>query len=209
MRPMKIAILGAGKVGTTLGRGWAKKGHAVVYGVRDPSKVDAATLTNGATAATLREAVAASDVAVLTTPWSAAEDAVKAAGDFAGKPLLDVTNPLGGPGIGLVVGHTSSGGELVAGWAQGAKVVKCFNTTGMENMADPAYPDGPATMLLCGDDAGARETASALARDLGFDPIAVGGLTNARLLEPFGRLWIELALFQGQGRDVAFRLVRR
>jgi predicted dinucleotide-binding enzyme len=87
-------------------------------------------------------------------------------------------------------------------------VVKIFNTTGYNNMANPVYPDGAATMFYCGDDAGAKATAHRLAADLGFDPVDAGPLRQARLLEPLALLWISLAV-HGAGRDIAFRLMRR
>lgn len=208
---MKIAIIGAGPVGQALGRGWAAKGHAVTYAARNPGsdKVRAAlAATPGAAAAPIAPAVAAADAVVLATPWSGAEDALKAAGDFGGKPLLDATNPLT-PQFTLALGHTDSGAEQVQRWAPGAKVVKIFNSTGWENMADPAYPGGRAAMVFCGSDAGARAVAAGLAADLGFEPLDMGGLADARYLEPAAMVWIKLAIVQKMGRGIAFGLLRR
>ncbi|MCA9549459.1 MAG: MFS transporter [Myxococcales bacterium] len=134
--------------------------------------------------------------------------AVEAAGDFGGRPLLDATNPIG-PGFALTHGHTDSGAEQVARWAKNAKVVKVFNTTGVENMAQPRYGDARAAMCLCGDDEAARVLAAGLAADLGFEPLDAGPLANARLLEPAALLWIDLALRRGQGRGFAFGVLRR
>lgn len=206
---MKIAIIGAGNVGGTLGRGWTARGHQVTYGVRDPGGAKAGDLARGgARVASPRQAVEQSDVVVLTTPWAAARDALGALGDLGGRPLLDATNPIG-PGFVLAVGHSSSGGELVQEWAPTARVVKIFNTTGVENMAAPRYGDLPATMLYCGDDEQACGVAAGLAADLGFDAVSAGPLKNARLLEPLGFLWINLAMVQGMGRGIAFKLLRR
>lgn len=206
--PMKLAILGAGQVGATLGRGLARAGHAITYGVRTPTDPKyAPLLTHGARALGLAAAVAESDAVILATPWDGTQSAITAAGDFADRPLLDATNPIG-PGFALTLGHTDSGGEQVQRWARNARVVKVFNTTGLENMADPIYPQGRAVMPLCGDDDPACTTAAALATDLGFDPIRIGGLTHARLLEPAAMLWIMTAIRLGS-RDIAFGLMRR
>jgi predicted dinucleotide-binding enzyme len=209
---MRIAIVGAGNVGTTLGAGWAKAGHQIVYGVRNPTDagVGRRVASTGPTARTLTVAgaVAASEVVLLATPWTATQEALASAGPVAGKIVLDCTNPLKSDLSGLSVGLTSSGAEHVAGWAPGARVVKIFNTTGFNNMANPRYAEGAATMFHCGDDASAKQVAAALAADLGFDPVDAGPLTNARLLEPLAMLWIHLAL-TGQGREIAFRLMRR
>jgi predicted dinucleotide-binding enzyme len=124
-------------------------------------------------------------------------------------PALDCTNPLLPDLSGLTSGNTGSGGEEVAGWTPGARVVKIFNTTGFGNMANPIYVAGPITMLYCGDDPAAKKIAAQLAKDLGFDPIDAGPLTQSRLLEPLALLWITLAIKQGLGMDFAFKLMRR
>ncbi|MEM7158788.1 MAG: NAD(P)-binding domain-containing protein [Myxococcota bacterium] len=206
---MKIAILGAGNVGTTLGRRFVDAGHEVVYAVRNPLAPKSASLAGERTEVlAVPEAVAAAEVVLLSTPWPATEAALAAAGDFGGKPLLDATNPIG-PGLTLTHGHDDSGAEQVQRWARGARVVKVFNSTGRENMADPAYPEGPAAMFLCGDDDDACETARTLCEALGFEPVRVGGLARARVLEPAAMLWIQLAAVLGHGRDIAFGLLRR
>src|SRR4030095_5683729 len=161
---MEIGVIGAGNVAGTLGRRWAQAGHAVVFGVRDPNDEKVRTLlaAAGVNARAGRvEEAAASAVVVLTVPWEAAHDAVRCAGDLTGKVLVDTTNPvtMGPAGLqhGLLVGHTTSAAEQVAAWAQGARVVKAFNTTGFGNMHDPRYGAQAATMFLCGDDTEAEQ----------------------------------------------------
>ena len=199
---MKIAILGAGKVGTTLGEGWVRAGHEVIYGSRNPEKA-----TGGQRFAAPKDAVAQSEVVVLTAPWAAVESILQSVGDFGGRPLIDATNPIG-PGLSLLVGTTDSGAETVQRWAPTAKVVKAFNTTGVENMADPKYPTGRAVMFVCADDVQAKEAATTLASDLGFEGLAMGPLRQARLLEPLAALWISTA-GQLKTRGLAFGLLRR
>lgn len=208
---MQVAIIGAGNVGAALGQALARAGYDVVFAARDPNSasVRAALADAGPTARArpLAEAVAAAEVVLLATPWDATRAALASAGDLAGKVVVDCTNPLG-PGLTLTAGHTTSGGEQVAGWAPGARVVKAFNTTGFGNMVNPVYPDGAASMFICGDDPDARQTVRALAEALGFEVVDCGALTQARLLEPLAALWISLAV-GGMGRDIAFRLMRR
>jgi hypothetical protein len=88
-------------------------------------------------------------------------------------------------------------------------VVKAFNTTGWENMADPIYHGEPTTMFICGDDAEAKAVVSDLATDLGFDVADTGPLSTARYLEPLAMVWIHLAIGQKQGRQIAFKIVKR
>jgi len=184
---MKIAVIGMGNVGGTLGTRWASTGHDVVFGVREP----------------------ASPKVVLATPWESVRDAVAVAGDLRGKVVVDCTNPIAENRSGLTIGLTTSAGEQVAQWATGARVVKAFNTTGSSNMANPEYAEGKVTMFICGDDADAKETVSALATELGFDVCDSGPLQMARYLEPLAMAWIKLAYAQGLGRDIAFRLIKR
>ena len=209
---MNIGIIGAGNVGGTLGTGWARKGHSVVFGVPDPSTPKMSELLGRAGESAKGGSVAeagACDIVVLATPWEVTKSAIQNAGDLKGKVVLDCTNPLLPDLSGLAVGTTTSGGEKVAEWAQGARVVKIFNTTGYGNMADPIYGNDRNTMFYCGDDESAKPIAAGLASDLGFEPIDAGPLTQARLLEPFALLWITLALKQGLGFNIAFKLMRR
>ncbi len=210
---MRIAIIGVGNVGSTLGKGWAAKGHQIIYGVRNPGdgKAEAAVKATGgkARAATVKDAASAADVVVLAVPWGAAREVVKQAGDLTGKIVVDATNPLRPDMSGLVLGHNTSAGEEVARWAEGAKVVKAFNTTGAQNMANPQFGGQSASMFLCGDDAAAKKAVASLAEALGFEPVDAGPLTQARHLEPLAMLWITMAYAHGHGPNIAFKLLRR
>lgn len=200
----KIGIIGAGNVGGTLGRVWASRGHDVLFGVRDPGSAEPLGRMG-----TIAEAFAHGDILALATPWGATHDVLASAGDLSGKILFDCTNPLL-PGLaGLEYGNTISGAEKVAEWAPGARVVKVFNTTGFNVMADPSFPGGPPAMLYCGDDAEAKAAAHQLAEEAGFEALDAGPLAQARLLEPYALLWITLAMKYGYGREIAFRLLRR
>jgi len=209
---MKIGILGGGNVGGSLGEGWAKYGHEVCFGVRDPSAPDLkgrlARMQGRGTAASAPAASEFGEVIVNALPWPATKTVLPEL-NLAGKVLLDCTNPLLENLAGLEVGTTTSGGEMVAGWATGSHVVKIFNTTGYGNMVNPTYHGKPSTMFYCGDDSGAKRIAASLASQLGFDPIDAGPLTNARLLEPYALLWIWLAVFGGVGREFSLQLVKR
>src|SRR5262249_23186695 len=147
------------------------------------------------------------EVVVLATPWDGAEQAVRAAGDLAGKILIDCTNPVG-PGL----SHAAppSGAEHVARWAPGARLVKAFNTVGYNVMEQPRFGDRAADAYLCGDDAAAKHTVAELARELGFEAVDCGPLAKAALLEALALLWISLAR-QGprSAREIAFSLLRR
>ena len=210
---MKISILGAGSVGSTLGKGWANKGHEVFFGVRNLDDEKARNLIedigNNVQAGTNNEAIAYSNIIVLALPWQVVPKVLEEAGDLGEKIIIDVTNPLTPDFSGLEIGFDTSGAEKVAQWAKGAKVFKSFNQTGWENMANPIYKGKATAMLVCGDDEEAKKTVLQLVEDIGFEAIDAGKLEVARLIEPFGMTWIHLAIKQGLGRDWAFQIVRR
>ena len=203
---MTLSIIGAGNVGLALARNLIDKGESVSFGVPDPAKYAAAVAALGAKAqvGTVAQAVAAADLVILAVPYNAARQVAESVADWNGKVLVDATNPLAPALAGLALGTTTSGAEQIAGWARGARVVKAFNTTGAENMADPRYPGGAVFMPVAGDDADARARVVALATRMGFDAVDAGPLAAARYLEPFAMTWIHLALKRGLGRDFAF-----
>jgi len=206
-----IGILGAGNVGTALARAFIAKGESVVLGVPNPDKYrDAvAGLGPGARIDTTEAAIEASDLVILATPYAAALSIARSRPDWSNRILVDATNPLAAGLAGLSVGTTTSGAEEIAKAAHGARVVKAFNTTGAENMADSRYPGGAVFMPVCGDDAEARNRVITLATLIGFDAVDLGDLKAARYLEPFAMTWIHMAILLGHGRSFAFARLRR
>jgi hypothetical protein len=206
-----IAILGAGNVGTALAGALIAKGESVDFGVPHPDKYRETVSALGplARVASTADAIAGSELVILATPYSAALGIAESVADWQDRILVDATNPLA-PGLaGLSVGTTTSGAEEIAKAAHGARVVKAFNTTGAENMADSRYAGGQVFMPVCGDDAEARKRVIALATLIGFDAVDCGDLAVARYLEPFAMTWIHMAIKLGHGRSFAFARLRR
>ncbi|HUA66161.1 MAG TPA: NADPH-dependent F420 reductase [Alphaproteobacteria bacterium] len=206
---MKIAVIGAGNVGGTLGRAWAGSGHQVVFGVRDVNSDKVKKLISEskgkAKAASVPDAVAQSDVVLLATPWEGSRAALQSAGNLAVNPV-EIS-----PAFlekGLLVGHTTSASEQIAQWAKGAKVVKAFNTIGSIHMTNPRFGGQSATMFICGDDADAKKTVKQLSDELGFETVDAGPLKAARLLEPLAMLWMHLA-FGAIGPNFGFKVIRK
>lgn len=212
---MKIAIIGAGKVGRTLGRRWAEVGHEVMFGVRnhhdEKTKKLLSEMLGHAAAGSNEMSAQWAEIIVLTTPWNATEQAIKQCRDLTGKIVLDCTNPvkLGATDEMLELGYDTSAGEMVAKWAKGAAVFKSLNQVGWEVMADPVLEDRKAAMFFAGPDGPGRQTVSDLIADLGFEVFHIGDITLSRLLEPLGMTWIHTAFTMGMGRDWAFSVVRR
>lgn len=208
-----VAIIGTGDVGSALGLRWTEAGHEIIYGSRAPdsARVVALVAETGPTACAYEPAAAAAaaEVIVLAIPYGAVERVLPTLGDLRGKVVIDCTNPLSRDLQSLVVGGETSAAEVIAGMLPGARVVKALNSTGVANMRDAAYPEGPPTMLLAGESAMAKALVADLVTDLGFEPVDAGPLKSARWLEPLAMLWIELAYRQGLGDDIAFKLIRR
>jgi predicted dinucleotide-binding enzyme len=207
---MQLAIIGAGNVGNALATGWIKGGHSITFGVRDPDAAQARE--TAAACVSVTEAVRVAPVVVLATPWQAVPDAIAAAGNLAGKVLIDCTNPLrmGAEGLELDIGYTTSGGERVASLAPGASVFKALNQTGFANMEHAhEFAPLPAVIYVAGDDTARKPLVLSLVSDLGFQAIDAGPLRVARLLEPMAMLWIHMALNRGMPMTTAFALTQR
>ena len=210
---MRIAILGAGTMGSTLGRLFASAGHTVTYSFsRDPAKLERLAKSSGprAGAGSPADAVRDADVVVLAVLWQHVPRVLRSAGSLRGKVLIDCTNPLTPSDDALAVGHRISGAEIVARRARGARVVKAFNTTPAELLRAgvDVLPEQPAA-CYCGDDVRAKRVTARLIRQLGFEPVNCGALMNARYLEPLAMLVGELAYNQGKRPEVGLRILRR
>jgi 8-hydroxy-5-deazaflavin:NADPH oxidoreductase len=209
---MRIAVMGTGHVGGALGIGWARAGHEVIFGTRDPKGADSQELLSRAAGkarlASIGDSVVAAEITALALPWGAVAETLQVIGpSLSGRVLIDCTNPTRGwP----AVDHShGSGGEQVARLAPGAKVVKSFNTTGFENMENPKYGDGAVTMFYAGEDIEPKKVVHSLVKDLGFDPVDAGGIQQAHALEILASFWGTLAYAQKLGRGIGFRLMRR
>ena len=205
---MKIAIIGTGNVGGALATKWAQAGHEIFLGVRDTTDFKGAQLLQiGNTSVHLiTDAVAAAEVILLATPAPLAVPVAESLGDTSGKVIIDAMN--------IVLGRGPEGydntADAIIDHTQTAEVVKCFNTTGFNNMLDPQYGDQQADMFVAGDSTRGKAIARQLAIDAGFaDCYDVGGNDRFTLMEQFAFFWINLAMFQGQGREIALKLLKR
>lgn len=208
MTTHNIAILGAGNVGRALAQNLAALGDNVFFGVPEPGKYTDVAARLGARIGTIEQAIANAGIVILAVPYAAALEVATQVGDWGDRILIDATNPIAPGFAGLSVGTTTSAAEQIAQRATNARVVKCFNVTGAENMADPRTGDAHVFMPAASDDADARAAVVALATRMGFDAIDAGPLSAARYLEPFAMTWIHLAYGCGQGRDWAFSRTR-
>jgi predicted dinucleotide-binding enzyme len=216
---MKIGILGSGDVGRKLADGFLEIGDTIKIGSRNPNqekitewmaKHDKAKVSSG----TFAQAASFGELDVIATSWAGSVDAIRMADpkNFAGKVVIDVTNPLDfskGMPPRLAIGHTDSAGETVQRMLPDSKVVKAFNIVGNPHFIHPDFPGGPPTMFICGNDDQAKKTVidNILAK-FGWETIDIGGIEGARLLEPLAFLWIMHYFRTGNGNH-AFKLLRK
>jgi 8-hydroxy-5-deazaflavin:NADPH oxidoreductase len=201
-----IAVIGAGRVGQALARALVGKRYAVRFGVPEPARHTAlaAQFKGLATVSSLIEAIEPAAIVILATPHGAALQVARDVADWQHRILVDATNPIA-PGMdGLLIGTVTSGAQEIALMAHNARVVKAFNSTGFENLANPRYPGGSLFMPVAGDDAEARQKVITLATLIGFDAVDLGALASARYIEPWAMVWIEMAMRQGHGRRFGF-----
>lgn len=188
--PLKIATLGAGHIGSTLGTLWVQAGHPVMFSSRHPE--DLKGLVEGlgrlAHTGTVQEALAFADVVLLAVPYRAlpqiGNDHAPA---LATKALiLDATNPIVARDGEIATWAREKGAGLAAAeLLPGARLVRAFNAINYAKLPDAAHRPGERIgMPMAGDDANALALASSLVREIGFEPVVIGSLAMGRYLIP-------------------------
>jgi len=208
---VRIGILGSGLMGGKLGTIFARAGHDVVFSyARTRKKLEKLARDAGghARAGTPAEAAHDADALLLAVHWSKVDDVVKQAGDLSNKVIVSCSLPMNDDDTDLVVGLKSSGAEKLARKIRKARIVSAFNTVPSEVLFGVFEARGKAkpSLVYCGDDAGAKEVAARLIRDVGFDPVDAGPLRTARYTEPFALLVARLAYEGEGGPELAYRL---
>jgi 8-hydroxy-5-deazaflavin:NADPH oxidoreductase len=191
---LKIAIIGKGNVGTSLGKGLSGK-HKVKFGHRSPAEPVA-------------EAAKWGEIIILAVPHGNADEAINEISPFTeGKIVIDVMNAVGPRGdLGIIC--TTSTAEETQKKLPKARVVKAFNTVFASNQSTGKIGSEQLTAFIAGDDSKAKQTVARLTRDIGFDPVDVGPLKAARYLEAMGIMIINLAYSYGMGPKIGYKLVR-
>jgi hypothetical protein len=194
---MKVGVLGSGIVAQTLAAGLAKYCHQVIIGSRSPEKLAEWASKNPTVATgTLAEAAAFGGLIILAVKGDAAAEALGLAGaaNLAGKTVIDACNPIADapPANGVLqffTGQNESLMEALQAEFPAANFVKAFNSVGAARMVDPKFEDGRPTMFICGDDAAAKQTVTALLDEFGWEAADMGAAEAARAIEPLCKLW--------------------
>ncbi len=206
---MKIAIIGTGNVGSALGTSFIRAGHDVTFAAQDAEKTRTMAAGLGAAAADSPvEAVREADVVVLAVPYAATAAILDGLGSATrGKVVVDPTNPLTADYSGLVTAGGPSAAERISNSADGARVVKAFNTLFASVQADPTAHGRTIDGLIAGDDETAKATVAELVRSIGLRPVDAGPLASARELEALAWLNIGLQLRNGGSWNTALVFV--
>jgi predicted dinucleotide-binding enzyme len=183
--PVRVAIVGAGRIGGNAARLWSRAGHDIMICFsRNPDQLTAraAELGDHVGAASPAHAVATADVVMLAVPWGAIDQALAETGSLAGKVVLDATNQFG-PGPAPADGQTVA--EFNSARMPGARYVRGFNTltSGFQAEASKRAVDERAVLFLCGDYAAAKDVVAKLIEDAGFAPVDLGSNAHAAAME--------------------------
>jgi hypothetical protein len=189
---MRIAVIGKGNIGGSLGTKWRAAGHDVVYGARDGSGEG----PGGAPVRGIGDALKDADVVVLAVPGQVVADVVTRHGAaLAGKTVIDAVNRIGAPEF--------DSRAMIADAAPQARYVRAFNSLGWENFADPM----PGTNMFFAADPDARATAEELIKAVGLEPAFLGDANATTTVDGLLPLWFALVKQNGGNRRVALRII--
>ena len=189
---MRIAVIGKGNIGGSLGSKWRAAGHDVVYGARDGSGEG----PGGAPVRGIGDALKDADVVVLAVPGQVVADVVTEHGAaLAGKTVIDAVNRIGAPEF--------DSRTIIADAAPQARYVRAFNSLGWENFADPM----PGTNMFFAADPDARATAEELIKAVGLEPAFLGDANATTTVDGLLPLWFALVRQNGGNRRVALRII--
>jgi hypothetical protein len=205
---MKIAVIGSGNVGRAICLQALKAGHEVLVGVNLPlsekskllaSEIGVEHLTD------IAKAVKASEIIIIATPAHVILSIIELFGDVSQKIIIDATNA-----VRIKPEPYNTAFDAILKITNCTQVVKCFNTTGFENLLNPNYEGQKIDLFAAGNSKIAKEYVKKLALEMGFgNCYDFGGDDKVELLEQFALSWINLAIMQGHGRNMAFKLLRR
>jgi NADPH-dependent F420 reductase len=214
--PIRVGVLGTGEVGRRLAAGFGSRGHEVIIGSRDPDKPELrewlAADGTGVQAGTFEQAAAHGELLVLAVLGNAADRVIADAGaeNFGGKVVIDAMNPLdfsGGFPPKLSISGEDSLGERVQRALPDAKVVKAFNIIGNTYFVDPSFSEGKPTMLIAGNDEGAKALVREVLAEFGWlDAVDIGHIEGSRELEAICIAWVKIGGARGAW-DHGFKLL--
>jgi 8-hydroxy-5-deazaflavin:NADPH oxidoreductase len=186
--PLKIGVIGAGRIGGTLASLWAKAGHEVFVSSRHPEQLEelARSLGPKGRAGTPREAASFGEVILVSVPYKALPEIGRdLAKELKGKVVLDTGNPYPERDGEMAEEARRKGtGIASAEFLPGVRLVRAFNAIRAQDLRTEAHRKGePVAIPIAADSADALAVASRLVRDAGFEPVVVGPLAKARAFD--------------------------
>jgi predicted dinucleotide-binding enzyme len=196
---MKIAVIGAGNIGNTLGKKWSKSDHTVYYGVREPNHGKYAHLNESGQVVSIEGALDLTRVVLLAIPGDAVTEFMEEHTVLINnKLIIDATNNIhGGQMNNLEVLYEKTGNT---------QLVRAFSTLGWENFENPVVNGQQVDLFYCGH-SGARAIVEKLITDVGLHPVYLGPLEKAELVDGLTKVWFELVFEQGHKRRMMFKMV--
>jgi 8-hydroxy-5-deazaflavin:NADPH oxidoreductase len=187
---VKVAVIGAGRIGGTIGARWEAEGHEVVYGLRNPSSKPGAE--------SIAAALASAGIVLLAIPGNAVAQFVREhAKDLDGKVVIDATNNFGGASM--------NSWPQISPVLPKAKLYRAFNSYGFDVFAEPSLGGERPDLFYAGPDGESQKDVEQLITDVGLRPVWVGGTDAVDVVDGVLRLWFTLA--RHRGRRIAFRLI--
>lgn len=200
---MKIAILGAGNIGGTLGKKWLASGREVVFGVRDansPKTLQTLEAAKGAGVTSIAEAITGADVILFSMPWAAVPEIAAAnARGLDGKIILDATNNFAGP----VINNLSALEKA----SPNGKIYRAFNSLGWELFANPIVDGEQTNLFYTGPEGETKIVVEELIAEIGLQPVWVGDNDRITLVDNLGALWVNMVLRQGWLRHTSLKVI--
>lgn len=202
---MNIGILGSGKIGGTIGKKWAATGHEIVFGVRDPQAEKVQKLLSeiegSIRVASLSDASQTSEVILFAVPGTSVPNIASSIGkQLNGKILIDATNQIGA--------QVMNNLPVLKEYAPDSKLFRAFNHLGWENFEDPKINGEQIDLFYCGEPGEVQTIVDDLIRDVGLNPVYIGGVDQTEVVDSLLKLWFSLVYGQGLGRRVAFKMLR-
>lgn len=196
---MKIAVIGAGNIGHTLGYKWSKTGYTIFYGVREPEHGKYAPLHESGQVCSIMDALTPARVVLLAIPGDAVAEFVEEYTEsLNGKLIIDATNNIrGGPMNNL---------DLLYEKTTNTQLVRAFSSLGWENFENPVIDGQQVDLFYCGH-SGARPITEKLISDVGLRPVYLGPLEKANLVDGLTKVWFELVFEQGHSRRLMLKMV--
>ncbi|MFX1313633.1 MAG: NADPH-dependent F420 reductase [Promethearchaeota archaeon] len=202
---MKIGNIGLGIIGRTLGKKWVNAGHNVKFGVRNTDKEEyksfVNSLGNNATLSDIKESINYGEIIIVAIPGNAVQEFFKTyAKDLSNKIIIDLTNKMGA--------RVTNSLEHFKEFVENAEYYRAFNNMGWENFDNPKFGSDIADLFYCGTNKEGQKKVEELIKDVGLNPISLGGLERIANVDGVGALWFTLSMGQKYGRHFAFKVLR-